>query len=84
MNRTEMLREVRMERFEEVYDLWRQKRRTQAWAASVLGVSKRTCRRWVARYRAGGLAALKDRRVAEPFPPPGGSRGGGGAGDAVP
>lgn len=30
------------------------------------GVSTRTFRRWVVRYEAGGTAALKDRRVAEP------------------
>ena len=44
------------------------KRVTQAWAASVLGVTDRTFRRWVARYEAGGLAALKDKRVAGPSP----------------
>ena len=65
MNRAEMLREVRTERFEEIHELWRRRRVTQAWAVSVLGVSTRTFRRWVARYEAGGLAALKDRRVVE-------------------
>ncbi len=40
MNRAEMLREIRMARFEEIYDRWRRKRVTQAWAASVPGVSK--------------------------------------------
>ena len=68
MNRAEMLREIRMARFEEIYDRWRRKRVTQAWAASVLGVTDRTFRRWVARYEAGGLAALKDKRVAGPSP----------------
>ena len=66
MNRVEMLREVRMKSFERVYGLWCRKRITQAWAASVLGVSARTFRRWVVRYEAGGMAALKDRRVGEP------------------
>ena len=51
MNRAEMLREVRMERFEEVYELWRGRRTTQAWAASVLGVTDRTFRRWVVRSK---------------------------------
>ena len=64
MSRTEMLREVRMKRFEEVYDRWRRRRITQALAANVLGVTARTFRRWVVRYEAGGLAALKDKRVA--------------------
>ena len=68
MNRAEMLREIRMARFEEIYERWRRKRVTQAWAASVLGVTDRTFRRWVARYEAGGLAALKDKRVAGPSP----------------
>ena len=68
MNRAEMLREIRMARFEEIYDRGRRKRVTQAWAASVLGVTDRTFRRWVARYEAGGLAALKDKRVAGPSP----------------
>ena len=66
MSRTEMLREVRMKRFEEVYDRWRRRRITQALAANVLGVTARTFRRWVVRYEAGGLAALKDKRVAGP------------------
>lgn len=66
MNRAEMLREVRMERFEEVYGLWRRRRITQAWAASVLGVTDRTFRRWVVRYEAGGLVALEDKRVRRP------------------
>ena len=68
MNRAEMLREIRMARFEEICDRWRRKRVTQAWAASVPGVTDRTFRRWVARYEAGGLAALKDKRVAGPSP----------------
>ena len=68
MNRAEMVREIRMARFEEIYERWRRKRVTQVWAASVLGVTDRTFRRWVARYEAGGLAALKDKRVAGPSP----------------
>ena len=68
MNWTEMLREIRMARFEEIYERWCRKRVTQAWAASVLGVTDRTFRRWVVPYEAGGLAALKDKRVAGPSP----------------
>ena len=68
MSRTEMLREVRMKRFEEVYDRWLRRRITQAVAASILGVTARTFRRWVDRYAAGGLAALRDKRVAGPGP----------------
>ena len=66
MSRAEMLREVRMARFEEVYELWRRKRITQAWAARVLGVRTRTFRRWAARYATGGMAALADKRMAGP------------------
>ena len=66
MNRAETLREVRMERFEEVYELWRGRRITQAWAASVLGVTDRTFRRWVVRYEAGGAVAVEDKRVRRP------------------
>ena len=68
MSRTELLREVRMKRFEEVYDRWRRRRITQEEAGSILGVTARTFRRWVARYEAGGLEALRDRRVAGPSP----------------
>lgn len=50
MSRTELLREVRMKRFEEVYDRWRRRRITQEEAGSILGVTSRTFRRWVARY----------------------------------
>ena len=63
MNRAAMLREVRMESFERVYGFWRQKRITQAAAGRVLGVTDRTFRRWVARYEAEGMAALRDRRL---------------------
>ena len=63
MNRAAMLREVRMESFERMYGLWCRKRMTQAAAARALAVTARTFRRWVARYEAGGLSALRDRRV---------------------
>ena len=63
MSRAAMLREVRMESFERVYGFWCRKRITQAAAARVLGVTARTFRRWVVRYEAGGLSALRDQRV---------------------
>ena len=63
MNRTAMLREVRMEAFERVYELWRRKRLVQRRAARLLKMSERTFRRWVARYEAEGPAALRDRRL---------------------
>ena len=61
MNRAAMLREVRMEAFERVYGLWRQKLLAQA--ARLLKMSERTFRRWVARYEAEGVATLRDRRL---------------------
>lgn len=63
MSRAAMLREVRMESFERVYGFWCRKRITQAAAARVLGVTARTFRRWVVRYEAGGLSALRDQRA---------------------
>ena len=63
MSRTAMLREVRMEAFERVHELWRRKRLVQAQAAGLLKMSERTFRRWVARYEAEGPAALRDRRL---------------------
>ena len=63
MNRAAMLREVRMESFERVYEMWRRKRLVQRQAARLLRMSERTFRRWVARYEAEGLAALRDRRL---------------------
>ena len=63
MNRAAMLREVRMEAFERVYGLWRRRRLVQRQAAGLLRMSERTFRRWVARYEAGGPAALRDRRL---------------------
>jgi hypothetical protein len=62
MNRTEVLREVRMLRFVELYGAWRLKRVTQAEAGEVLGMSGRTFRRWALRYEAGGREGLRDRR----------------------
>ena len=62
MNRTEVLREVRILRFEELYGAWRSRRVTQAGAAAVLGMSGRTFRRWVIRYEEGGREGLRDRR----------------------
>ena len=46
MNRTAMLREVRMEALERVYAPWRRKGLVQAQAAGLLKMSERTSRRW--------------------------------------
>ena len=63
MNRAAMLREVRMEAFERIYELWRRRRLVQAQAAGLLKMSERTFRRWVVRYEAEGPAGLRDRRL---------------------
>ncbi len=62
MNRAEVLREVRILRFVELYGAWRSRRVTQPEAAGVLGMSERTFRRWALRYEAGGREGLRDRR----------------------
>lgn len=65
MKRTELLREIRKMRFEEAYGGWQQGRLTQAEAASLLGVSERTFRRYLCRYEDNGLDGLIDRRLEQ-------------------
>ena len=62
MDRARLLREVRMARFEELYESWRAKGMTQQEAGHVLGVTDRTFRRYVTRYEAEGTGGLADRR----------------------
>lgn len=64
MSRTEVLREVRILRFAELYGAWRSERVTQAEAAGVLGMSERMFRRWAVRYESGGREGLRDSRRA--------------------
>ncbi len=64
MKRTELMQEIRKMRFEESYDAWRSKRLTQEEAASLLGVSERTFRRYVDRYEEG-LSGLLDKRLVQ-------------------
>ena len=52
--------------FESVYGEWQARRIEQSGAAALLGVSVRTFRRWVHRYREEGLAGLQDKRKAQP------------------
>lgn len=66
MRRTEVLQENRKMRFERVYTGWRKKELTQEEAARILGVSDRTFRRYIPRYRDQGLAGLLDRRLSQP------------------
>ena len=55
--------------FEDTYSMWTERRLTQAQAAELPGISERTFRRWVDRYRedeaeGGGVEALRDRRLS--------------------
>ncbi|SBT11099.1 hypothetical protein PROAA_890001 [Candidatus Propionivibrio aalborgensis] len=50
-------------RFEEAYGGWQHGRLTQLEAASLLGVSDRTFRRYLGRYEEGGLEGLIDHRI---------------------
>ena len=63
MERTELLREIKMHRFEEAYQGWGGGCLSQEEAAVILGVSSRTFRRYVERYEEGGLEGLRDRRM---------------------
>jgi transposase len=55
-------------RFEELLERWQSGSLSQAEAASALGVSERTLRRWRERYREDGAAGLIDRRVGQRSP----------------
>jgi len=52
-------------RFERVYTGWIYKKLTQEQAASILGVSDRTFRRYINRYEDDGLDGLYDKRLAQ-------------------
>ena len=52
-----------MEKFEDVYDRWEQRRLSQAEAAEILGKSERQFRRYIDRYEASGLEGLRDGRL---------------------
>jgi transposase len=55
-------------RFEELLERWEKGSLSHAEAASALGVSERTLRRWRQRYEEEGADGLVDRRVGEPSP----------------
>jgi transposase len=63
MKQTELLQEIRKMRFEEAYGSWNKGRLRQEEAASLLGVSKRTFRRYLNRYETEGEEGLLDRRL---------------------
>ncbi len=65
MRRTEVLQGIRLMKFEEICERARLRKLSQSEAASVLGVSERTFRRWRDRYDAEGADGLYDRRLGK-------------------
>ena len=65
MRQTDGLQKTIMMKFEEAYHGWTERRLTQAEAAQSLGVSVRTFRRYVNRYKDGGLDGLRDKRQSQ-------------------
>lgn len=65
MNRAEVLQEVRLMKFEDVYSRRTANKLTQEQAAEILGVSVRTVRRWEDRFEADGAEGLYDRRLGK-------------------
>ncbi len=65
MNRAEVLQEVRLMKFEDVYSRRTADKLTQEQAAEILGVSVRTVRRWEDRFEADGAEGLYDRRLGK-------------------
>ena len=63
MRRTEVLQGIRLMKFTEILDRTRSRTLSQLEAASVLGVSERTFRRWRDRFEAEGAEGLYDRRL---------------------
>lgn len=51
--------------FEEVLNIWTERRLTQQEAARMLGVCERTFRRYIGRYSVGGLDELADKRLTQ-------------------
>lgn len=65
MRRTEVLQGLRQMKFEEVYERTGRHALSQADAASILGMSERTFRRWRDRFEAEGAEGLYDRRLGK-------------------
>ena len=63
MRRTEVLQAIRQMKFEEVLGRTQRRQLTQEEAASMLGLSERTFRRWRDRFEADGADGLYDRRL---------------------
>ena len=65
MRRTEVLQGIRLMRFEEILERTRSRELSQEEAASALGMSERTFRRWRKRHDADGAEGLYDRRLGK-------------------
>jgi len=63
MTKTLFKQETRQMRFEQAYDGWNQGRLTQAEAATLLCMSERNFRRYVARFESEGEPGLLDKRT---------------------
>ena len=68
MDQSRYLQMVRTNRFESVYNRWKQRKLTQAEAGEQLEMSERTFRRYVFRYEAGGRQGLLDKRLGKTSP----------------
>jgi transposase len=65
MKRAQILQEIRKMEFERIFTGWRAKRLTQDQAASILGVSSRTFRRYINQYTEEGIEGLYDKRLTQ-------------------
>lgn len=65
MRPTVLLQEIRKMRFDETFSIWTEGRITQEEAARMLGVSSRSFRRYVDRYRENGIDGLIDKRLSQ-------------------
>jgi len=66
MRRTEQVQGLRLMKFEEIYERTTARLLSQHEAASILGMSERSFRRWRDRYEAEGAEGLYDRRLGKP------------------
>lgn len=64
MDRARIHEGIRQMRFEHIFDRWERSELSQSEAAELLGIGERTFRRWSVRHRDGGVAGLRDRRLA--------------------
>jgi len=65
MNRTDVLQWIRIMKFDEIYERTQAGSLSQIEAASILGMSERTFRRWRRRYDLDGVDGLYDRRLGQ-------------------